>query len=139
MIQGDARLRDIEMNLVRYDAACKALAEATSIDEVKDIRDKSEALRAYAHQAENRDMELDATEIRIRAERRLGEMIQEQKETVGLNGGGRPKKTGAEEEPVLQQPTLSDAGISKKLSARAQKANVGMVSCFRSGSSQTLS
>ena len=109
------------MNLVRYEHACKALAAATSIDEVKDIRDKSEALRAYAHQAQNRDMELDATEIRIRAERRLGEMIQEQKEMVGLNGGGRAKKTGAEEEPVLQQPTLSDAGISKKLSARAQK------------------
>jgi len=55
----------------------------------------------------------------MRAERRVGQLIAEQKKTVGLNEGGRPTKTGASEEPV--KPTLSDAGIDKKLSARAQK------------------
>ena len=63
--------------------------------------------------------EIDAAEIRMRAERRVGQLIAEQKKTVGLNEGGRPTKTGASEEPV--KPTLSDAGIDKKLSARAQK------------------
>jgi hypothetical protein len=43
-----------------------------------------------------------------------------QKETVGLNEGGRPKKTGSDIELVIV-PTLADAGIDKKLSSRAQK------------------
>lgn len=112
--------------LVRYNAACRAVAEAKSVDEVKDIADKAEAMRAYAKQAQNKQLEVDAAEIRIRAERRLGEMIKVQKETVGLNAGragaGRPILGGSSEEPPKDtRPTLADAGIDKKLSSRAQK------------------
>ena len=108
--------------LALYETACHALAQAKTTDEVKDLRDKSEAMRAYAHQAKNRQLEIDAAEIRIRAERRLGELIRQQKETVGLNEGGRPpEKTGADVEPVYKPPTLADAGIDKKLSSHAQK------------------
>jgi hypothetical protein len=53
-------------------------------------------------------------------ERRLKELIAEQKNTVGLNESDRPIKTGTRKEPV-SKPTLSDAGISKKLSSRSQK------------------
>ncbi|HEY6335584.1 MAG TPA: hypothetical protein VI113_06825 [Alphaproteobacteria bacterium] len=45
------------------------MTEAKSIDEVKDIRDKAEATRAYARQANNRAPEVDAAEIRMRAQR----------------------------------------------------------------------
>ncbi len=45
-------------------------------------------MRAYAKQARDRSLEVDAAEIRIKAERRLGELIRAQKETVGLNKGG---------------------------------------------------
>jgi phage N-6-adenine-methyltransferase len=108
--------------LILYGAACRALAAAKTTDEVKDIRDRAEAMRAYARQAKNRQLEVDAAEIRIRAERRLGELIRAQKETVGLNVGGRPI-TGADGELVIAdtRPTLADAGIDKKLSSRAQK------------------
>ena len=59
------------------------MAEAKSIDEAKDMRDKAEALRIYARQAKNLQLETDAAEIRIRAERRIGEMIAEQREIEG--------------------------------------------------------
>ena len=63
------------VSLLRYDAACHALSLAKSVDEAKDIRDKAEAIRAYARQAKNKELEIDAVEIRIRAERRLGELL----------------------------------------------------------------
>ena len=79
-------------------------------------------MRAYARQAKNRELEVDAAEIRMRAERRVGQLIAGQKATVGLATGGQPyRSTGADEEPVERPPTLADAGIDKKLSSRAQK------------------
>lgn len=108
-------------NLIRYEAARAALAEARTVDEVKDIHDRAEAMRAYGRMAKDVQLEIDAAEIRLRAERRLGILIDQQKATVGLNRGGRPaEKTGANEEPV-SVPTLADAGIDKKLSSRSQK------------------
>jgi N6-adenosine-specific RNA methylase IME4 len=99
--------------LALYDAACRALAEARSVDEVKDIRDQSVAMAAYAKQAKNRDLEANAIEIRLRATRKLDQLRQAQKETVGLSQGGRPAKTGLSENPVL--PTLAMQGIDKNL------------------------
>lgn len=105
--------------LVRYEAACRAVAEAKSTDEVKLIRDKADAMRAAARIAKNKQLEVDAAEIRIRAERRLGEMLLEQKSGDGLNKGGRPKTTAHKAEVSI--PSLPDAGIDHKLSSRAQK------------------
>ena len=109
--------------LVKYDAACRALSEARSTDEVRNILNTAEAMRAYARQAKNRLMETDAAEIRIRSERRLGELIKAQKETVGLNQGAKGSVvTGAGREPVKdERPTLAEASIDKKLSSRAQQ------------------
>ena len=50
--------------LIHYDAACRALAVARSVDEVKDLRDKAIAMAAYARQARNRDLEADAARMR---------------------------------------------------------------------------
>ncbi|MCZ6606570.1 MAG: MT-A70 family methyltransferase [Alphaproteobacteria bacterium] len=107
--------------LTKYDVACAALAAAKNTDEVLHLRDTAEGMRAYAHQAKNRTLELDAAEIRLRAERRLGEMIQAQKATVGLNVGKRGDRGPRAAPRSDARPTLNDVGISKKLSSTAQK------------------
>jgi hypothetical protein len=56
----------------------------------------------------------------MRAERRLGEMLVEQKATVGFAKPGPKKEIGSASEPNYR-PTLAEAGIDKKLSSRAQK------------------
>lgn len=113
--------------LVRYEAACRAVAEAKSVDEVKHLRDQSEVMRAYARQAKNRQLEIDAAEIRLRAERRLGELLQAAK-SAGQIKAGRPENPSREEglknpsnEAGFSRVTLQDAGIDYKLSSRAQK------------------
>jgi len=104
--------------LIRYDAARKALAEASRFDEVKDIRDKWLAMQTYAKQAKDHTLIDHATEIRMRAEIRAGEMLH----TMDKNKGAVPGKTGAKGKPVLDsKPKLADLGISKKESARWQK------------------
>lgn len=107
------------VELVRYEAARRALAAAVRVDEVKHIRDSAMAMKLYARLAGDDRMMRDATAIRERAERRLGEMMQEQ-----MKIGGKAKATqsakGFKKNP-LGPPTLAEAGISKSLAARARK------------------
>jgi len=103
--------------LVRYDAACRALAEARTLDEVKDIVDKAVAVRAYARQAKNKNLEADAFEIRKRAERRLGELMAEQPKAPGARQPGTQRGTRVEGKPT----SLADTGIDKGLAHRARQ------------------
>ena len=91
-----------------------------AVDEVKDIHDRSIRLKVYARQAKNSDLEADAIEIRLRAERRVGELMAAQRETVGLAPAGRPKEIGTRTDPIIRPPTLAEAGIDKHLAKRAR-------------------
>jgi N6-adenosine-specific RNA methylase IME4 len=116
--------------LIRYEAAKAAIAEAARIDEVAEIRDFARQMKAYAKVANDRQMLADASGIQVRAERKLGQLIINAKET-GVLGIGRPARsnldaTEAEDEngsagEPFTRVTLSEAGISKKLSMKAQQ------------------
>ena len=106
--------------LVRYDAACRALAGARQVDEVKDIRDVAVAMAAYARQAKNRELEADAVEIRMRATRKLDQLRQAQKETVGLASGGDAIKVARGIQNPEQRPTLESQGIDKNLAKQVR-------------------
>jgi hypothetical protein len=123
-------------NLQFYNAAKAALAKAVKVDEVTKIHGKAAAMKAAAKVAKDKDLEADAAEIRMRAERQLGVLMAAQKESVGANKGGRPskkktgipetpvsasEKTGIPETPVSEKPgTLAEAGIDKNLAKKAR-------------------
>lgn len=63
--------------LALYERMCSAIAECVAVDEAKDIRDKALALEAYYRQARNLDAEREAANVRLRAERRVGELLKD--------------------------------------------------------------
>lgn len=106
--------------LVKYEAALQAIAACKAIDEVKAWTDKAAAMQAYGRMAKDKTLEIDASEIRMRSERRLGEMISYQKLSDGLNAGAK----GVGKSVLVTNegtPKLADLGISYDLSSRAQK------------------
>ena len=102
------------MRLVKYEAARAALDAARRVDEVKDIRDKAQAMAAYARQAKDTELVAWASEIKVRAERRAGEMLAEMPKHSGGNPNLSRSTTGS-------PPTLEDLGVSRDQSSRWQK------------------
>jgi N6-adenosine-specific RNA methylase IME4 len=106
----------MNQELSHFDKARHELAMAQSVDEVKGIRDKAEALRAYAKQAgESLEMQNQCAEIKLRAERRAGELLKEQRLNKGQLLRGRTMT------PRDEAPKLEDVGINKSQSSRWQQ------------------
>ncbi len=107
---------DQSWQLVKYDEMCRAIDAAYSYDEVKDIRDKALAMAAYFKQAKNPEPERRACEIRLRAERRSGQMIAEMEK----HEGGRPLENQSYA-ATGYPPTLAELGITKDQSSKWQQ------------------
>ena len=108
--------------LVKYEAARAALAEVHAVDEVKGIRDKAIALKAYAREAKDTELVRYATEIRLRAERRAGELLRDMADTGQRATVGKPVEANTNSALVLPHPpTLADLHISDIQSSRWQK------------------
>jgi N6-adenosine-specific RNA methylase IME4 len=101
-------------SLAKYEAACRAVAEARTVDAAKGLRDEAEAMRVLARQANNRELEIDCAEIRVRAERRLGELL------IAAKAAGQVKR-GRSAKDAPAPVKLEDVGIGRKLSMRSQK------------------
>lgn len=99
--------------LPHFDRARHELEIARSIDEVKLIRDQAEALRQYARvSGQSLDMQNSAAEIKLRAERKAGELL-----------AAMPKHPGAatpSHDVSALPPRLADIGISPMQSSRWQ-------------------
>jgi hypothetical protein len=123
-----AAIKPAATTLLKYDAACRSVAEAKAVDEVKDVRDKAIAMQLYARQAKNKSLEADAAEIRERAEYRLGELLAVQRSAGLLNPGtrligGGDGAGGSVRNPPADLPTLRDLGINKVRANKARKAS----------------
>ena len=105
--------------LVRYSAMCRAIAQAHQVDEVKDIRDKAIALEHYARLASNLEAERQCREIRLRAERRCGQLLAERQMAKGAAQPGVGRRGGT----TLSNGTtaLSDLGVTRDQSSRWQQ------------------
>ena len=97
--------------LALLDQARKMLAEASSIEEIKTVRDTAEAARTFAKAAQlGLELQNKATEIKLRAERKAGMVLSK----LNLRGGDRVSKG---REPQL---TLDELGVSRNQSKRWQ-------------------
>jgi hypothetical protein len=108
--------------LALYDNARAALDACRRVDEVKVIHDKAKALEVYARQARDTQLMGYAVEIRLRAERRAGELLKRMTKARGGQVNGRPKKIdGSREKPSIRPTTLRELNITKTQSSRWQR------------------
>jgi hypothetical protein len=104
-----------------YEAAKNALANCASVDECKDWADKADALASYAKQANDEDLMKQATRIRDRAIRRMGEVLKQFNE----QGKRTDKLSDANDEKLTQREAAQRAGISERKELQAVRvANV---------------
>jgi hypothetical protein len=107
----------------RYQFMLVAIRDCHAVDEVKQMRDQARALEEYMKQAQNQEAERKACEIRIRAERRVGEILRDMQKAKGVQMDGRDE-TGSfrrSHDATTEKPkTLSDLGINKTQSSRYQ-------------------
>ncbi len=103
--------------LARLNQVVSVLAEARTVDEVKGIRDTAKAAEVYAKQRQLGEAAIAyAREVTLRSERRLGEILQETPKNPGVRFLG-----GSQKEPPGNIPTLSELGLTKKDSMKAQQ------------------
>ncbi len=100
--------------LAHIDTAKKEILAAESLVKVKDLWNKAEAVRQLGQAAKDHNLITYANEFKLRCERRLGEMLR------GMKDGGE-LKTGAAAHKCREATTLTDYGISRDISSRAQK------------------
>lgn len=113
-------------DLALIDKARTALAEARTIEEAKDLRDKAGALAYYAaRKGGAEEAERYANEIRLRAERKIGELSAQMEKAKpggaieGKRGGSRPIESATAAPSKVA--ALEAAGIRKEDASRFER------------------
>lgn len=100
-----------------YENVCGSVAELKTIAEAQSVIAIAEiAVQFFVKVAKNKQLAIDAGELQIRAERRLGEILAVTERNGGAKGIG---KSAVPQEN--RTPTLAELGIDKKLSSRSQR------------------
>ncbi len=118
MENGEIKISSIE----KLSIARSMLAEAKTLDDILNIRDIAEAARVYAQAAKlGLENQNEAAEVKIRAERKAGEMLAQMPKAVGTDYGGKQYADSNTMLPSNPPPTLSDLGIERMQSSRWQQ------------------
>lgn len=108
----------------RFRSIEQALIAAHTPLEIKGVIAMTDAAVAFAktYFRDQREVVERAKTMKLRAERRLGEVLEQMPKATGAAAGGKKDgPRGTYLEPRGSAPTLSELGIDKKLSSRAQR------------------
>lgn len=121
--------------LTRYRVTERALSQAKTIAEVTEVWTYYDGMARTARKLKDRDAEIEAADIAIRAKRKLGEMIIGAGKAGALAKGARAKGVGKRgvKKPHVKEPTLEDAGVDKNLAKDARKLGRLKPDEFKSG------
>lgn len=109
------------VGLMKVEEARALLAQCKTVDEAKGIRDKAAAIQSYLRtQRASTESQNDAAEIKLRAERRLGELLADQKKNKERAGRGGDRKSKGHA-VAMAPPTLRELGIQNKQAERWQE------------------
>jgi hypothetical protein len=115
--------------LVLLDRARRVLAQAQTVDQIRDVRDRAQAVRAYVRKARlSRKLVIDAAILRIQAERKLGQVLKKLPLAKGAPGNQYTLKKAARPAHTVRSLSsgggpvyLRDLGLTESDSSRAQR------------------
>ena len=115
---------DSEQRLLQaFERVRSEIAHIETIEDAVHIRSQAEALRVYALQVKcSREVLDKIAETKVRAERRLGELLVVRPETRGGDRKSEEFKDQRSTDSTFDSspPTLQNLGVSKFLSSRSQ-------------------
>lgn len=108
--------------LAAWNDAKRAIAAITTIHEAIELGDKAEAMQVYARRSKDVELIKKATEVRERAQRKLGELMASMpKAPPGGDRGADGQFNHRVSEKPEGPPALAELGIDKNLANRARK------------------